>query len=207
MNPPEINVTPAAPLVPEPAAPLVPEQAAPLVPEQPEASLVAAVPETTHVPAIATPVEPATYRERVVAGARRPGVGVRQIGALVALLLLVLLGYKLTHGGGNTYEKTADAVTIAIINNDMRPVESDFNAVRIPELENRVQVARLSDMVAPLGAFKGSKEITPSGSAAGVHEFTETFANGSKFERFELDADGKILHFHIGDPPSTSTSQ
>jgi hypothetical protein len=122
---------------------------------------------------------------------------------IVAAVLLVLIfgGLRLIHHE-NRYEATADAVTKAIANNDMAPVVGDFNAIRRPELADRARVGRLSNMVVPLGAFKGSKEITPPNSAPGFHEFTEMFANGTLDEKYELDADGKIVKFHIG-PPAT----
>jgi hypothetical protein len=235
VNPPEKNVTPIEPIVPEtPPMAIVPD--APVVPPaDPHAAIVPAGHEAEIVPvthadaaivstppelntaravleapmlssASATPVTPAGFGAAVPIGARRPAFGIRQIAVVVAVILVLLLAYKLLHHHRSQYEATADAVTTAIVNNNMTPVEHAFNAARYPELENRVQVARLSDILVPLGKFEGSKEITPAGSAAGLHEFTETFEHGTKFERYELDADGKILHFHIGDAPSTSTS-
>ena len=204
MNPPESNLTPIEPIAPIVSA----ETDAHIVPAAAGVPSAPATIDSTIVPTgTATPVAAPSYRTQVAIGARRPGVGARQIAAVGGLLLLGLLAFKLTHTfGGNKYEATADAVTMAIVNNNMKPVEPAFNAINYPELENRAQVGRLSDILARLGAFKGSKEITPSGSAAGLHEFTENFANGTKFEKFELDADGKILHFHIGDPPETPTT-
>jgi hypothetical protein len=125
---------------------------------------------------------------------------------VVVLLAIVLLGYKLFHHQRNQYESTADAVTLAIAHNDMTPVLHKFNAIRLPELEDRARVGRLSNLIVPLGAFKESKEITPAGSDAGLHEFTETFANGTLDEKYSLDADGKIVRFHIGPPPSATTA-
>ena len=74
--------------------------------------------------------------------------------------------------------------------------------LRRPELADRARVGKLSDMVIALGAFKGSTEITPAGSASGFHEFTETFASGTLDEKYELDSDGKIVRFHIGPKPT-----
>ncbi len=142
---------------------------------------------------------PAAGRGRPVVARRanlRPVIGV------VVLLLVLLIGYKLFHHR-NHNEATADAITRAIINNNMTPVEHAFNALYRPQLEDRVRVARLSQMTASLGEFKGSKEITPSG--ADYHEFTETFANGTLDEKIKYDADGKIARFYIG-PQASSTS-
>jgi len=129
-----------------------------------------------------------------------------RIIAVVVLLAVVLVGYKLFHHHRNSYEATADAVTVALENNNMTPVLHKFNAIRLPELEDRERVGHISNFLVPLGAFKGSKEITPADADAGLHEFTETFANGTAFEKFELDADGKIVKFHIGPQPSASSA-
>jgi hypothetical protein len=137
----------------------------------------------------------------------KPPRNMRAIAIAAVLALVLLLGvYKLFHHHRSTYEATADAVTIAIQKNDMTPVLHKFNAIDVPELEDRERVGRLSNLLAPLGAFKGSKEITSAGDNPGVHEFTETFADGTKFEKYKLDADGKIVKFYIGDPPSTSSA-
>jgi hypothetical protein len=115
----------------------------------------------------------------------------------VAIVIVLGLVFACSHHA-NRYESIADDVTKAIANNDMAPVTKDFNASLLPELDNRVSVARLSTMVAARGAFKGSTEITAGGSPAGFHEFRETFANGTLDEKYELDSDGKIVKFHIG---------
>jgi len=133
--------------------------------------------------------------------AKKPGLHLQILG-VVALVLLVFGTQRLIHHE-NQYEATADAVTKAIAANDMTPVLGDFNAIRRPELQDRARVGNLSNMEVALGAFKGSKEITPANAPQGAHEFTETFANGTLDEKFVLDADGKIVTFHIG-PPSTT---
>jgi hypothetical protein len=128
---------------------------------------------------------------------KRPNRQPLYVGAVV--LLALLLGLRLLHHD-NPYERAADDITRAIANNDMTPVIHDFNAINRPELTDRGRVGRLSDMVVALGAFKGSKEITPANSPAGFHEFTEDFANGTLDEKYQLDADDKIVKFHIGPP-------
>ena len=122
-------------------------------------------------------------------------------GAVGAILLLGIALFAFSHHA-NRYESVADDVTKAIVNNDMTPVAQDFNAIRRSELADRARVGKLSDMVIALGAFKGSTEITPAGSASGFHEFTETFASGTLDEKYELDSDGKIVRFHIGPKPT-----
>lgn len=128
---------------------------------------------------------------------RRPNHRPLIIAATLFALLLILAGTRLIHQE-NRYEVIADDVTRAIANNDMTPVAGDFNAIRRPELADRGRVGRLSNLLVPLGAFKGSKEITPANSPPLFHEFTENFASGTMDEKYELDADGKIVKFHIG---------
>jgi hypothetical protein len=117
--------------------------------------------------------------------------------ALIVLFALVVF-YKLVLHHRNRYESTADAITKAIAKNDMTPVLHAFNAIDRPQLEDRARVGRLSDLIVPLGAFKGSKEDTPPGSPEGYHHFKESFDKGELSEKYQLDADGKITKFHIG---------
>ena len=153
-----------------------------------------------------TPVNPPMQNVTPVAPAQRPPNRRNQILAIVVLVLLVYAATRLFGHHENKYEKLADEVTTAIANNDMTPVIGDFNAIRRPELEDRGRVGRLSDMVVALGKFEGSTEITPANAPSGGHEFTEKFANGTLDEKYVLDADGKIVTFHI-QPPSTTTTQ
>jgi hypothetical protein len=160
----------------------------------------------TPLPATETPGPIAPAAAASVGTPARPQANRRAIVIAAIVVFVLVLGYKLLHHHRSTYEATADAVTIAIQKNDMTPVLHKFNAIDVPELEDRERVGRLSNLLAPLGAFKGSKEITPASDNPGVHEFTENFADGTKFEKYKLDADGKIVKFYIGDPPSTSAA-
>jgi hypothetical protein len=116
---------------------------------------------------------------------------------LIALFVFIAVDKLVLHHR-NRYESTADAITKAIAKNDMTPVLHAFNAIDRPQLEDRGRVGRLSDMIVPLGAFKGSREDTPQGSPAGYHHFTERFDKGTLSEKYLLDDDGKITKFHIG---------
>ncbi len=124
-------------------------------------------------------------------------------GVLLAILAVVVALFVIFRHHENRYERMADAITQALARNDMTPVQKDFNAIDRPELQNRERVGKLSDLVVSLGAFKGSKEDTPAGSAAGYHQFIESFASGTLEEKYQLDADGKITKFHIGPHPSS----
>jgi hypothetical protein len=125
-------------------------------------------------------------------------------GQLVFFVVLVVtaVAFRLIVPHHNRYEALATNVTRAIISNDMRPVESDFNALRRPQLENRAKVGQLSDDLNALGAFKGLKETTPSDARAGYHTFAARFEKATWDEDMLLDADGKIAAFHVHPPPA-----
>jgi hypothetical protein len=118
---------------------------------------------------------------------------------LIAFGLFIVLGVlanMLLHRG-NHYERLADRITTAIANNDMRPVENEFNALRRPQLHDRGKVGRLSDFVNAKGAFKEVKEDTPSGSRAGYHHFVAHFEKGDLGEDMTLDVEGRVADFHV----------
>ncbi len=120
----------------------------------------------------------------------------------IVVVLAVLILYKLLHHG-NRYERMADSVTKAIAKNDMTPAAKYFNAINDKELQDRARVGALSNLVNAQGSLKSIKEDTPSGSDPSLHTFTATFDRGTLAEKFMLDADGKIVKFHIG-PPTAS---
>jgi hypothetical protein len=105
--------------------------------------------------------------------------------------------------GENHYEQLADQVTRAIVANDMRPVEKDFNALARPQLENRARVGELSDELGALGAFKRTHEQTVAGETAGVHTLNAEFAKATWRIQMRIDSDGKIAAFRIAPPPDS----
>ena len=107
--------------------------------------------------------------------------------------------------GENHYEKLADTVTKAVIANDMRPVESDFNAIVRPKLLNHTRVGALSDRLAPLGNLRSIKEDTPSTAPAGEHDFAAHFAKSTWRIRMVMDSDGKISSYYITPPHEAGT--
>jgi hypothetical protein len=113
------------------------------------------------------------------------------VGTITALALLATAGCF----GPNQYERQADTVTKAIIANDMRPVEKDFNALVRPKLESRGKVGALSDQLTALGAFKGVKENTPSDAPPRSHKFEAQFDKATWVECMTFDEDGKIASF------------
>jgi len=125
------------------------------------------------------------------------GLDFRRIAIYTVVFLVVLFAVNRFLHRANRYEHLADRVTTAIANNNMKPVEGEFNALRRPQLEDRGKVGRLSDFVNAEGAFKGVKEDTPAGSQAGYHHFIAHFAKGDLAEDLTVDADGKIADFHV----------
>ncbi|GAC1302799.1 MAG: hypothetical protein NVS2B3_17650 [Vulcanimicrobiaceae bacterium] len=132
----------------------------------------------------------------------RPGAPQRP-GRLKALLPLALgaailfSAFNLFTHRENRYEKLATDVTRALAANDMRPVEKEFNALTRPKLENRAKVGGLSDFVNAEGALRGIKEQPQSDGKPNVHAFIATFEKGRRAEDLTVDADGKIVDFHV----------
>jgi hypothetical protein len=115
----------------------------------------------------------------------------------IVLLVVLVAGWLLLRPHENKAERLATDVTKAIQQNNMQPVEKEFNALRRPELENRAKVGRLSDQVVALGALKSIKEDTPKDAPAGYHHFVAQFDKATWVEDITLDSDGKISAFHI----------
>lgn len=113
----------------------------------------------------------------------------RRLGVVLLLALAAC-------GGENANEKLADSVTQAIVNNDMRPVEQDFNALTRPRL-TRGAVGRLSDQLNALGKFERTHETTPPNQKDGRHTFDAIFEKATWREDMALDEDGKIAAFYI----------
>ena len=160
--------------------------------EPPMTNVTPSAPTAAGAPVVVTPTGPPVWRPGGASPARRMSPLVLVLG----VVLFALLFYRLTHGA-NSSERLATDVTRAIANNDMRPVEKEFNAIRRPELENHARVGRLSDFVNEDGALKSVKEDTPSGSAAGYHHFIAHFEKGDREEKMMLDGDGKIAAFKV----------
>jgi hypothetical protein len=145
-------------------------------------------------PGPAVPITPAT--------AAPPARGVSPL-VWIVLLVVVAGAWFALRPRENHAEKLATDVTKAVINNNMQPVEKEFNALARPELENRQRVGRLSDQIVALGPLKSVKEDTPAGATAGKHHFVVTFEKATWDEDLTLDADGKISAFHIHPPEDT----
>ena len=112
-----------------------------------------------------------------------------------SLLVLAVLALAAC-AGENANEKLADRVTQAVVSNDMRPVEKDFNALTRPKL-TRGAVGRLSDELNALGKFQRTHETTPKDQTSGRHTFEAVFDKATWHEDMTLDEEGKIAAFYV----------
>jgi hypothetical protein len=113
----------------------------------------------------------------------------RLTALLVASLMLAACS------GQNKYEKQADEITRAVMNNDLRPVQDQIaKGISI----TRVQVAQWSDELNGQGKLISVKEVT-TGCAPGWHCFNVQFQKHAYTERMQLDDTGHVVNwqFHI----------
>jgi len=129
----------------------------------------------------------------------------RKLLAPGALIVVALVLWALFAPRANPNERLATRVTIAIVNNDMRPVENDFNAIPREQLKNRPKVALLSQDLNELGKLKKIKEDTPGTAAVRYHHFLAEFEKGTWEEDLTYDTAGKISTFHVHAPAANLT--
>jgi len=116
--------------------------------------------------------------------------------ASLALVAAALAGCSFQ----NKYEREADAITRAVMNNDLRPVSGDISPrVKI----TRVQIATISDELNEQGKLISIKEST-QGCPAGVHCFVAKFEKHEYVETMRLDETGKVVDWHVHMAPVAS---
>jgi hypothetical protein len=125
--------------------------------------------------------------------------------APAALIVLALILWAIFMPRQSASERLATRVTTAIVNNDMKPVADDFNAIPREQLSNRAKVGLLSQDLNELGKFKAVKEDTPAGSPALYHHFKAQFEKGTWEEDLTYDSAGKIRSFHVHAPAANLT--
>ncbi|MGA8535019.1 MAG: hypothetical protein WB615_13005 [Candidatus Tumulicola sp.] len=107
---------------------------------------------------------------------------VRSLAALAAVATLAACSFQ------NKNEREADAITRAVMNDDLRPVAGDIaKGVDIP----RVKVAEWSDELSAQGKLLSVKE-TPANCDPGWHCFEVAFQKRVYLERMRLDENGKV---------------
>lgn len=112
---------------------------------------------------------------------------------LFAALVVAIAGCS----GENKYEREADRVTRAVMNNDLRPVQNDIaKGVTV----TRVQVAQWSDELNGQGKLLSVKEVADC--SPGWHCFGVRFQDREYIERMRFDDQGKVVdwQFHMAPP-------
>jgi len=96
----------------------------------------------------------------------------------------------------NKYERQADAITKAVMANNLAPVQDELaKGIKL----DRVRVAEWSDELNDQGKLESIKETQPCDP--GVHCFKVTFEKHVYDEKMSLDENGKVTHwaFHMAD--------
>jgi hypothetical protein len=98
--------------------------------------------------------------------------------------------------GPNNHERTADAITRAVIANDLSPVMNDFDP-RIEGVLTRVRVAQLSDELSAQGAYQGLHQSKETWCPQDAFCFDVQFAKAPYREVMRLSGDGKVRYWWI----------
>jgi hypothetical protein len=114
---------------------------------------------------------------------------VKRLLAVAALVSLAACSFQ------NKYEREAEKMTRAVMNNDLSPVRDDI----APGIHiTRVQVAEWSDELSAQGKLQSVKETTAS-CAPGWHCFNVAFEKHDYLERMRYNENGKVVEwqFHM----------
>lgn len=95
----------------------------------------------------------------------------------------------------NKDEREADKITRAVINNNVAPVEGDFDPA-IKSQITRVRVAELSDELSSQGEYQGLKQTT-AWCRTGYLCFDVKFAKRPYHEVMKVGSDGKVQYWWI----------
>jgi hypothetical protein len=100
----------------------------------------------------------------------------------------------------NTYEREADRITHAVLNNNLGPVQDDIaKGIDV----SRVQVAQWSDELNEQGKLLSIKEVT-TGCDPGWHCFDVKFEKHEYVERMRFDESGKVVDWRFHMAPANS---
>ena len=121
---------------------------------------------------------------------------VRTFVAVAALAALAACSFQ------NKYEKEAQAITAAIVANNMQPVQGDIApGIKI----TRVQVAAMSDELGEAGKLISLKETTTN-CPPGTHCFDVKFEKRAYVEHMTLDENGKVRDWNYVPAPAASAN-
>jgi hypothetical protein len=119
-------------------------------------------------------------------------VTVRTLAALAAIVVLAGCSFQ------NKYEKEAQKITEAVMNNNLQPVHDDIaDRIKI----TRVQVAAMSDELGEAGKLVSLKETTTN-CPPGTHCFDVKFEKRSYVEHMRLDDQGKVVDWNYVPAPT-----
>lgn len=111
------------------------------------------------------------------------------------LFLLVLastvVGWVETHRHSNA-ESLVARVVEAVQNNDMKPVEDDFNAAARASMTH-ARIGRFADMLAPMGKLMSVQAMTPKDGD--LRMYVVHFEHGDWQATMPVDAQGKVTGF------------
>lgn len=111
------------------------------------------------------------------------------------LSLLALLSFSAC-SFQNGHERLADAVTRAVVANDLSPVMKRLDP-RIEGELTRVRVAQFSDELAVQGAYRGLRQTTGSWCPQDALCFDVQFEKAPFHEVMRLAKDGKVRYWWI----------
>ncbi len=113
---------------------------------------------------------------------------IAQAAPLLVCAALLLAGCSFE----NKYEREADKITRAVMNNDMTPVKNDI----APGVNmSRVKIAEYSDELSAQGKLESIKETTPCDP--GFHCFTVKFEKRTYLEDLAMDDQGKVTRWNF----------
>lgn len=121
-----------------------------------------------------------------------------QLIVLAVIVVLFVVLVRACSGHESKYEHIARELTEAVQANDYTAVSKLENAETVVQMGHG-RLGTAADALAPLGSVRSVKDVTPSGSGQGIHQFDVTFAKGSVHETIQFDPEDKVFHFNYDD--------
>lgn len=115
--------------------------------------------------------------------------------------MLTLAGCAGQGAGGGSESSIADNATKAVYDNDYVGL-TDKMADSLKPQVTRAQVGVLSDKMHAMGEYQGVTQ-TSNDTVARRSRYTAKFAKGTMMIDMVLDANNKIIGYHVSEPAST----
>lgn len=119
----------------------------------------------------------------------------RRVAWLLIAALIVVIAISLGTKHESKQERLVTRIVAAVQNNDMAPVENDFDAQARASMTHE-KVGHLADLLAPMGKIKSVEETTPK-DAGSRRTYVVHFEKGDWGVRMPLDIDGKAEGFFM----------